>query len=104
VQRWVRNLPWIVVSGVFLGLHFATWVWSLDHTSLAHSLTFVTMYPILLNWGHWVLFGLASCSVVHRSVERPAWLETAGTLVSLLGAFVMLADAFAESDTGGRPS
>ena len=34
-------------SAVALTLHFALWVWSLDHTSLAHSLLWVTAHPLV---------------------------------------------------------
>ncbi|MDP6379519.1 MAG: hypothetical protein QF885_07710 [Candidatus Thalassarchaeaceae archaeon] len=36
----------IVGSGVCLWIHFGSWVWSLDHTSLTHSLLFVTAPPL----------------------------------------------------------
>ena len=36
------------VSSIFLGAHFGSWVWSLDHTSLLHSLLFVSIHPIVL--------------------------------------------------------
>jgi drug/metabolite transporter (DMT)-like permease len=61
IVKWKNNLHKMLLSGFFLGLHFGTWVWSLDHTTLAHSLMWVTMYPILLNGGQWILY---SCLVV----------------------------------------
>ena len=54
--RYLRNLPYLVLSGIFLGFHFGSWVWSLDHTTIAHSLLWVSMYPIILNLGHWTLW------------------------------------------------
>lgn len=38
----------LTLSGVFLCLHFAAWVWSLEHTSLTHSLLFVTAHPFVV--------------------------------------------------------
>ena len=68
-------------SGVALAAHFGTWVTSLDHTSLAHSLLFVTSHPIIIVAGTALL------------VRRPHRLETAGALVGLLGAGITLLDA-----------
>lgn len=44
----LTNLTILSFSGVALALHFGLWVWSLDHTSLAHSLLFVSTPPIVL--------------------------------------------------------
>lgn len=38
-----------VVGGGFLALHFATWIASLDHTSIANSVILVTMSPVWLS-------------------------------------------------------
>ena len=40
-----RTILIILGSGVALAAHFGTWVTSLDHTSLAHSLLFVKSQP-----------------------------------------------------------
>ncbi|RAH14293.1 MAG: hypothetical protein CMB05_000160 [Methanobacteriota archaeon] len=43
---------WILIgSGISLGLHMGAWVWSLDNTSLTHSLLFVTIHPLLIVFG-----------------------------------------------------
>mgnify|MGYP006134932763 FL=1 len=68
-------------SGLALAAHFGTWVSSLDHTSLAHSLLFVTSHPIIIVAGTALL------------VRRPHRLETIGALVGLLGAGITLLDA-----------
>jgi drug/metabolite transporter (DMT)-like permease len=39
---------WSAVSGVFLALHFAFWIESLNHTSVTSSVLLVTMNPIFL--------------------------------------------------------
>ncbi|CAD7938574.1 unnamed protein product, partial [Amoebophrya sp. A120] len=72
LSKWVRSLPWIALSGCFLGGHFAFWVWSLEHTTLLHSLMCVTSYPLFLHSGKWVLFfcGLALFSLQHRREGR----------------------------------
>ena len=76
-----RTILIIVGSGCALAAHFGTWVTSLDHTSLAHSLLFVTSHPIIIVAGTALL------------VRRPHRLETAGALVGLLGAGITLLDA-----------
>jgi len=43
---------WILFgSGISLGLHMGAWVWSLDNTSLTHSLLFVTIHPLIIVFG-----------------------------------------------------
>lgn len=68
-------------SGIALAAHFGTWVTSLDHTSLAHSLLFVTSHPIIIVIGTAIF------------VRKPHTLETAGALVGLVGAGITLLDA-----------
>ena len=68
-------------SGIALAAHFGTWVPSLDHTSLAHSLLFVTSHPIIIVIGTAIF------------VRKPHSLETAGALVGLVGAGITLLDA-----------
>ena len=68
-------------SGVALAAHFGTWVTSLDHTSLAHSLLFVTSHPIIIVIGTAIL------------VRKPHRLETTGAIIGLLGAGITLLDA-----------
>ena len=41
----------MLASGTFLALHFACWVWSIDHTSLPHALLFVSSTPIAVAAG-----------------------------------------------------
>ena len=38
----------ILLSSFFLAAHFGSWVWSLDHTSLVHSLLLVTSHPLVV--------------------------------------------------------
>ena len=73
---------WILFgSGVALAAHFGAWVTSLDHTSLAHSLLFVTSHPIIIVAGTALL------------IRRPHRLEVTGALLGLLGAAITLLDA-----------
>jgi drug/metabolite transporter (DMT)-like permease len=43
-----RDLLWAIVSGVFLSLHFVFWIASLEHTSVASSVFFVSTSPIFV--------------------------------------------------------
>ena len=38
----------ILASSLFLAAHFGSWVWSLDNTSLVHSLLFVNTHPLVV--------------------------------------------------------
>jgi len=38
----------ILASSLFLAIHFGSWVWSLDNTSLVHSLLFVNTHPLVV--------------------------------------------------------
>ncbi|MFA6291806.1 MAG: DMT family transporter [Victivallales bacterium] len=35
------------LAGVFLGLHFATWAWSLQHTTIANAMLFIGLQPLM---------------------------------------------------------
>jgi drug/metabolite transporter (DMT)-like permease len=43
-----KDVSIIILSSFFLAAHFGSWVWSLDHTSLVHSLLFVTSHPLVV--------------------------------------------------------
>ena len=127
ISKWRQNLHYMVFSGFFLGLHFGTWVWSLDHTTLAHSLMWVTMYPIFLNGGQWVLYGTIVVFIMKLKVAfckscclkllqeryfdsreslsrlRPTFLETAGSIIGLAGGLVMLGDVENTNAGEARP-
>ena len=80
--EWNRSTVWIVIgSGICLWIHFASWVWSLDHTSLTHSLLFVTAHPLIIVCGMFVLR-----MAPHR------W-EVWGAVVGVLGAIIAVQDA-----------
>ena len=51
-QFRIPETQWILIgSGISLGLHMGAWVWSLDNTSLTHSLLFVTIHPLIIVFG-----------------------------------------------------
>lgn len=71
-----RVIKHALAAGVFYAIHFGTWVWSLELTTVAASVTLVTATPLLLAvWGLftgvdrpdgrlWVALGLALVGVV----------------------------------------
>lgn len=67
-QRWFESVPLLGVTGVILAVHFDAWSWSVDHTSLTHSLLFVSTTPlILVAWMslRWIL--AAKCIQSHSA-------------------------------------
>lgn len=53
IRGWRRGrlqpvLGWAVVAGLLYAVHFSAWIWSLDLTSVAASVTLVTATPLLL--------------------------------------------------------
>ena len=76
----------IVGSGLCLWIHFGSWVWSLDHTSLTHSLLFVTAHPLVFVAGLWLL---------KRPTNRQ---QTLGAVLGFLGAAVVLMGIGSEGD------
>ncbi len=74
-----------LISGAFLAIHFATWITSLEYTSVANSVVIVTTTPM------WValLAPLILRETLHRNV-------IAGLAVALLGGMIVgLSDACA---------
>mgnify|MGYP000957761614 CR=1 FL=1 len=79
---WDRNTFWIILgSGICLWIHFGSWVWSLDHTSLAHSLLFVTAHPLIIVAGMFAL-----------RITPHRW-ETWGAVIGVFGAILAVQDA-----------
>lgn len=77
-QRWI----W-VASAMFLALHFALWIESLRHTSVASSVVLVTTNPIFAGIGGWLFLG-----------EREGRFFWAGAGITIAGGFLLVwADA-----------
>ena len=68
----------LVASGIFLGLHFATWIASLGYTSVASSVVLVSMGPVFVGLGSWFLLR-----------ERPSALLIAGIILAATGSVVI---------------
>jgi len=112
--RSFRSSLWkLCVIGVVLAAHFGCWVWAIDHTSLAHSLLFVSAHPVILILAAWVVWAGWFCcfrgaaaavpeadGVVPQAApgatgpdgpRRPSALESAGTAIGCVGAALMVA-------------
>ena len=76
----------VVGSAICLWIHFASWVWSLDHTSLTHSLLFVTAHPLVIVSGLYLM---------GRSINRK---QATGAIVGFLGAAITLLGVTTEGD------
>ncbi|MBC8264600.1 MAG: DMT family transporter [Anaerolineales bacterium] len=72
------DLGLALLSGLFLGLHFATWISSLEYTSVASSVVFVSTSPMFV--------GLASHFLLKERVSRQMF---AGIAVSVLGGIII---------------
>ena len=102
LTRWISSLPLMLVSGFFFGLHFSSWLYSIQRTSLAHSLLWVSMGPIIINWGQWMIFICNSSTAIRGVpvVAKPSNFETVGAAVGLFGAILMLLDIRQDKDGG----
>jgi drug/metabolite transporter (DMT)-like permease len=72
------DLGLALLSGLFLGLHFVTWISSLEYTSVASSVVFVDTSPLFV--------GLASHVLLKERVSRRMF---AGIAVSVLGGMII---------------
>jgi drug/metabolite transporter (DMT)-like permease len=70
--------PYVLLSGVFLGLHFATWIASLSFTTVTASVVLVTTNPLFV--------GLGSVIFLGEKVSSRLWL---GMLLAMLGSGVI---------------
>ncbi len=78
-----QTLLWAFLSGSFLALHFATWITSLEYTSVASSVIFVDSTPI------WV--ALLSPFLLKEKLSPLAWVGIAFAFVG--GIAVALSDS-----------
>lgn len=84
----VRDLRLAALSGLFLALHFATWISSLSHTAVANSVVLVNTIPL------WV--GLLSVFVTGERISKATRI---GILMSLAGGIII---GYGDFATGGE--
>ena len=87
-----RQLMLAAVAGFFLALHFATWISSLEYTSVASSTALVTTNPVWISLASLALFG-----------ERPSRMTLAGIAVSLSGSALIFWSDSRTSAPGSNP-
>ncbi|MDR1915474.1 MAG: DMT family transporter [Synergistaceae bacterium] len=73
-----RDISVTILSGIFLALHFATWISSLDYTTVASSVMLVDTIPI------WV--ALLNCALGRGAPGRVMWLCI---FLSVIGACIV---------------
>ncbi|PKO79931.1 MAG: EamA family transporter [Betaproteobacteria bacterium HGW-Betaproteobacteria-13] len=76
-----------LAAGFFLALHFATWISSLEYTSVASSTALVTTNPLWIGIASFVLFR-----------ERPGLMMVGGIALSLAGSLFIF---WSDSQTAG---
>jgi drug/metabolite transporter (DMT)-like permease len=84
-----RTIFLLISSGLFLGLHFATWITSLEYTSVASSVVIVTTAPL------WV----ALLSPIFLKEKITKWVIL-GLLISLFGSIVVGLNGVCEISKG----
>ena len=78
-----RQMLMACAAGFFLALHFATWISSLEYTSVASSTALVTTNPLWIGIASFVLFR-----------ERPGLMMVGGIALSLAGSlFIFWSDS-----------
>ena len=86
----LRNFLLGILSGVFLALHFAAWISSLEYTTVASSVVFVSTAPL------WVV--LVSIITLRESVSQEV---VVGLMIAMLGSLVVgISDSCNISDLG----
>lgn len=88
VIQKVRNKEWrglttkqlavSVLSGIFLALHFAAWITSLEYTTITSSTVLVTLQPLFVMLGGFWLFG-----------ETVGWQAFSGAILSIAGGVIL---------------
>jgi drug/metabolite transporter (DMT)-like permease len=68
----------LLLSGILLGLHFATWITSFEHTSVLSSVVLVTTTPLWL--------GLAAPIVLGEKTDRYTWI---GIVCAIVGGIII---------------
>ena len=79
------------VAGVFLALHFATWITSLELTTVASSVLLVSTTPVFV--------ALVAPWVVRERLTRLGWM---GIVVALAGTALIVGLDFAGASVGGN--
>jgi drug/metabolite transporter (DMT)-like permease len=85
-----KQVGLVLLSGIFLAFHFATWITSLEYTTVASSVVLVTTTPL------WV--ALLSPLVLR---ERPTRMVAVGMVVALVGGALVGMSESCQIQAGG---
>ncbi len=83
-----RDFRMAILSGLFLALHFATWISSLDYTSVANSVVLVNTNPL------WV--GILTPFITHERIRTIAVISIG---ISVIGGVII---GYGDFATGGE--
>jgi drug/metabolite transporter (DMT)-like permease len=84
----LRDIKLAMLSGLFLALHFATWISSLDYTAVANSVVLVNTIPL------WV--GLLTPLITGDRIQKPTVISI---VLSVIGGTII---GFGDFATGGK--
>ncbi len=88
-----RDLILIAVAGIFLALHFATWIESIRFTTIASSTVFVSTSPIFVGILSWMLLR-----------EKLSRMLIIGLVITVIGgAMIGFADSSGTPSTASAP-
>jgi len=87
-----QQLLMALLAGLFLALHFATWISSLEYTSVASSTALVTTNPLWIGLAGFLFFG-----------ERPNRLMVGGIALSLAGSLFIFWSDSQNAAAGSQP-
>jgi len=103
----MKDLMIIFISSIFLAAHFGSWVWSLDHTSLVHSLLFVTSHPLVvvllmpilgseIRKGHILgaSIGFFGAALTLKDIDSGGEVTLIGNLFAFIGAVTVVGYLF----------
>jgi drug/metabolite transporter (DMT)-like permease len=80
---------WLVLSGLFLAVHFGTWITSLEYTSVASSVVLVSTSPLWVAFFSWLIW--------REPLKRSLLF---GLALAMCGSVIV---SFAEAQSAARP-
>ncbi|MDY6936521.1 MAG: DMT family transporter [Cyanobacteriota bacterium] len=85
-------IGYAVAAGLFLALHFGTWITSLSYTSIVASTALVTTNPLWVALLEWLWFG-----------RKPTRRITLGITIALCGGFLISSGGAENTTVGTQP-
>lgn len=91
-RQEIRDLSWaewrmMGLAGLFLGLHFAAWISSLRYTSVASAVVLVSMGPLFVALGSWLIWR-----------ERPGGKMAVGIVLAVFGTAIIAYGDFGQGE------